>query len=219
MKSLTAKELSEGKVAVVANAEELLCEAQILIDNGKAARAFALAWEACEEIAKAPMLGTTIYRLLFGAPIDWRTLSRRFRSHSAKAHLSEEIRLRVEARKAKELYLHTAKPGQVLEVDRLFPMTSARPGTGASRADLRARSINCDFDGRKFKRPSQIIHIEEAQRAISSAREQLQHTKKLLTLPIQGVCYEVSRKASANTRSSLPGAMRQAQTVLRFRPF
>jgi len=179
VKPLTPDQLAEGIIAVITNAEELLGEAQTLLNCGKAARAYALAWEACEEIAKAPMLSTTMYKLFFQASIDWRTLHKRLRSHPAKALLSEEIRLRVEASKIRESYLRNVAPGQVLDVKVLFPVTAAKPGSAQSRADLRAKAINCDFDGQTFRRPSEVIHTDDAHTAIAAGVEQLAHAKKL----------------------------------------
>jgi AbiV family abortive infection protein len=84
VRELSVEELLEGCRDVLANARELLDEADLLLQNGYHARAYFLAHIACEEMAKAPMLYGVACELALDLSPDWPKLDRRLRDHRAK---------------------------------------------------------------------------------------------------------------------------------------
>jgi|SRR5829696_7426501 len=84
MRELSLEELLDGCRKAIANARELLEEADLLSENEHYARAYFAAHIACEEMAKAPMLHRAAYELTLGLSPDWRKLDRRLRDHEEK---------------------------------------------------------------------------------------------------------------------------------------
>lgn len=84
-------EIVEARKKILANAEGLVNEAEILFTHQKYPRAFALAHLACEELAKLPMLNTASLNLLIGENNDWHKIGRRLVSHSEKLQLTAHM--------------------------------------------------------------------------------------------------------------------------------
>ncbi len=179
MQALSVDQLAQGVVAVMGNAEDLLRDARILIDHHRAPRAYALAREACEEIAKAVILACTLSRMFLDIPIDWQKLEKRLRGHTDKSFMSGEVGLRVRASQARKQYLRSASPGQILDAEILFPLTSASQADARARSALRARAINSDFDGESFKLPSELVTLSDARAAVAVAVEQVDYARHL----------------------------------------
>ena len=85
--SYSLEQIDEGVKALVANAAELVDEAEILHSHGSYARAFALAHFAREELSKSTMLYSAGARLIAQKPVDWKRLNQRLRDHKAKLRL------------------------------------------------------------------------------------------------------------------------------------
>ena len=84
MRELSVEELLDGCRAALANAHELVDEAELLLKNGHYARAYFHAHIACEEMAKSPMLYRAACELALELSPAWERLDRRTRDHSAK---------------------------------------------------------------------------------------------------------------------------------------
>jgi len=72
-------------IAVCRNARSLADDAQILLDDGRYARAYAIAELGAEELGKLLMLGNVAIFRALGESIDWARFWRRFYDHSPKA--------------------------------------------------------------------------------------------------------------------------------------
>jgi AbiV family abortive infection protein len=87
MKPLSIEQLEDARSKVLANAEHLFAEAELLFQNGRWARSYGLAQLCSEELAKLPMLARAISTLILGRPVDWKLLGKRLRNHSDKINL------------------------------------------------------------------------------------------------------------------------------------
>jgi AbiV family abortive infection protein len=84
VRELSVEELLDGYREALANAGELLDEAELLLENEHYARAYFLAHIACEEMAKSPMFYRVACELALDLSTDWRKLDRRLRDHQDK---------------------------------------------------------------------------------------------------------------------------------------
>lgn len=84
-KALTAEALIRGMIACRANAQELIADADVLSENGRHARAYALLHTACEELGKFSVLEIGAIGIFRGKPPKWKRFWQRFRSHSSKS--------------------------------------------------------------------------------------------------------------------------------------
>jgi len=82
---LTVEQLEDLMIAVYRNARSLADDAQILLDDGRYARAYAVAELGAEELGKLLMLGNVAIFSALGESIDWARFWRRFYDHSPKA--------------------------------------------------------------------------------------------------------------------------------------
>lgn len=85
---LSAEQALEGIDCCLENAEALVEDAQLLLDNGRPARCTALCLVAAEELGKIPMLANC---LSHGREWGWRSFWRRFRSHLSKLSMGDLV--------------------------------------------------------------------------------------------------------------------------------
>ncbi|MCC8957268.1 AbiV family abortive infection protein [Bradyrhizobium sp. Pear77] len=98
--ALSIAEISTAMGACLANSQELLEEAALLVEAGHTARAFFLYYTASEELAKFFIFEAAGKRVALGDPPNWRRFWQRFRSHDSKlAHI--EVRARIPLRDEK----------------------------------------------------------------------------------------------------------------------
>jgi AbiV family abortive infection protein len=141
---LTPTQVEQAAEMAVANARELLAEADLLRAKGSAARAFFLAHIACEEVGKLPILITAAVSDEMGIGVDWNRIDRVLRSH-------------------------TAKIKQVLFMDSIVAGQDLATGTAEYDADLKRMRTYTDMknaslysslvDG-NFRRPNELISGE-----------------------------------------------------------
>jgi AbiV family abortive infection protein len=84
MKQLTIDELHELWLSIFDNAESLHKEAKFLFEKDFYARAYLLAYFACEELGKLPIIVGIVGRLIKKEPIDWNKALKRLRDHKSK---------------------------------------------------------------------------------------------------------------------------------------
>ncbi len=82
--NLTHEQTQQACEAALANAKDLLAEADILRSKERCARAYFLAHIACEELGKIPILITAAVSERTGYPVDWGRIDRVLRSHTGK---------------------------------------------------------------------------------------------------------------------------------------
>jgi AbiV family abortive infection protein len=83
MKTMSVEQLVEGRTMPLKNAADLICDAEILFGNGRWPRCVFLSSIAIEELGKYLMIMGAIGGVLTRS-IDWKTFSKRFRSHKEK---------------------------------------------------------------------------------------------------------------------------------------
>lgn len=91
MQPMTIEQLRDACDRVLANAKELVLDAQLLAEHGRFPRAFSIGILALEEAAKLPMLRRVQTCLKLNTPVDWPKVDRRFRSHNEKLGLFDLV--------------------------------------------------------------------------------------------------------------------------------
>lgn len=81
---MSLKESNEVMTKILENAEQLVEEASLLLDNNRFARAYTLAHLACEETAKIPMVTNAVCSSILNDDMDWKKFYNRMRSHNEK---------------------------------------------------------------------------------------------------------------------------------------
>jgi AbiV family abortive infection protein len=182
MKDLSLRQLGFGISCVKSNAGNLLEEARILKNEKRTARAYALAYTACEELGKIPILVGAAARLSSNQRVDWRSFSRRFRSHESKAiqfnaldaALQVLLKAKAEGKKAIDL--------KALKVISLY-------GALKKRASLKERNaaLYCDFQQERFVSPDEIITTEILDVLMEVAERQLKVADELFVPDVEAV--------------------------------
>ena len=72
MQQLTIDELHALRLSIFDNAESLHKEAKLLFDRGYYARAYLLAYFACEELGKLPIIVGIVGTLMKTEAVDWK---------------------------------------------------------------------------------------------------------------------------------------------------
>lgn len=81
---LSPEQIEQACEAALANAGDLLEEADMLRANNRCARAYFLAHIACEELGKLPILTTAAVSQHIGHDVDWKRIDRVLRDHAEK---------------------------------------------------------------------------------------------------------------------------------------
>lgn len=177
MKDLTIEQVHQGIVEIILNASELVDDAEVLCRAGKAARAYGLAYYACEEMGKLPEIIRAFEMLLSGKKVDWRQVTRTFHNHETKALSSFTIA------NALDLLVPPGEepPGEedLNTLNVVFGSLRAHHEARRSfaRVTKREEAFYCDLNNKEFRRPSAIITLNEAQALIAIARTQMEASK------------------------------------------
>ena len=84
MNKLGIDQLHRLRLSIFDNAESLYKEAKLLFENDMYARSYLLAYFACEELGKIPMIVGAIGQIILGNDVNWKKLRKRFRNHNLK---------------------------------------------------------------------------------------------------------------------------------------
>ena len=84
MEKLNIEQLHQLRLSIFDNAGSLHKEAKLLYANTMYARAYLLAYFACEELGKIPIIIGAIGKLIQGEEVDWKKVAKRFRNHKEK---------------------------------------------------------------------------------------------------------------------------------------
>lgn len=84
MKALALPEIENLRALILANATELVAEAELLYEHRRFARTYSLAHLSSEELAKLLILVATGVRLAKGEAVNWERLDKHLRSHTTK---------------------------------------------------------------------------------------------------------------------------------------
>ncbi|MGH9962498.1 MAG: AbiV family abortive infection protein [Pyrinomonadaceae bacterium] len=81
-------QLTRARAVILANAEDLVKDALLLLNAKRFARSYALSVLAREEMAKLAIVIRSAYALKAGEPVDWQRFHRRLADHTEKLKLS-----------------------------------------------------------------------------------------------------------------------------------
>ena len=90
---LSLAQLERARRCALQNAEELVSDAELLVQHSRWARGFFLAQIAVEELGKYVMIVSATGNIVMGT-MDWKKFWKRYRSHKEKLqniHLMEEV--------------------------------------------------------------------------------------------------------------------------------
>lgn len=86
MQQLSIDELHALRLVIFDNADSLYKEAKVLFDAGFHARAYLLAYFACEELGKLPIIVGVVGNRIMNKPVNWKKALKRLRDHEAKVN-------------------------------------------------------------------------------------------------------------------------------------
>jgi AbiV family abortive infection protein len=164
MKPLSINEIEQARLKILENARELIDEAQLLLENRRFPRAYALAHLGCEELAKIPMLVRAATATAVGSRVDWHKLFKRLCSHSEKikGFLVMDFVVSPEAE-------DDADTKRLLEDIKRMPDYNRLKNSA-----LYAGLMDADF-----VKPSELISSELAAALVKLARKRLGSSRKL----------------------------------------
>ncbi|MCS3759336.1 AbiV family abortive infection protein [Bradyrhizobium centrosematis] len=197
MKDLSLETICEGMIAIRTNVSELLDEAKLLHHNTRFSRAYALAYMACGEAGKLPILWGTATRLALGLPVDWKATAKRFRSHESKARQFFGLA------SAAPIILEAVASGQKT-VDRMQVMGEAALGVvlGPTLFGSRNSSIYCDFVEGVFVTPGSQIDELMADKMIQYAEHNLIAANSVTSGSIDDLASRIRSRASQESYDS-----------------
>lgn len=187
MRQLSIDELHALRLRIFDNAESLHKEAKTLFEAGFHARAYLLAYFACEELGKLPIIVGIVGDLIKKEAVDWKKALKRLRDHKSKVD-SDDFHQYVFGR---ELDL-------LADTD-LTWLKEAR-SKAKQRVELKNNSTYVDVSGTKIISPMDAITKADATRMIERAFESLRahwHAESL----VNPVLREALERAHNDTAS------------------
>ena len=145
------------------NAQELIEDAELLLENNRYPRAFALAHLACEELIKCQLLFPVAFELARDRPIDWKTIDRGLKEHRVK--IGGAIFL--------DFVLEPSSNG-VYQASKLSQRMSAVEDIN----NRKNYSLYASLIDHEYFKPSELIDDQAAIACVSDARGLLQVTQK-----------------------------------------
>ncbi|GAM12115.1 AbiV family abortive infection protein [Mesobacillus selenatarsenatis] len=83
-KEFSIEEVEVARVKILENATELITESELLLTNGRYARAYTLAHLACEELSKIAMIVNSMAENIVYGDTNWKKLNDRLVRHKEK---------------------------------------------------------------------------------------------------------------------------------------
>jgi len=184
---LSVSQIEEARSKILQNATELVEEAELLLVNGRHARAYSLAHLACEEMAKIPMLLRAATDKILGRDVDWQKLNRRLRSHIEKIRVIIVLGYFVDPNIENDQDLKTLQKSLAKVKD--FNL-------------LKNQSLYTNFVGNSFQNPSEAIPTELAKSLVGLARKRLRFFQSI-EIPTQGKIEQIIKSAEFEEISSI----------------
>jgi AbiV family abortive infection protein len=191
MEDLSLEDVCRGMLAVRANAFELLEDARLLRRSGRISRAYALAYMACEEVGKLPILLGVATKLALGVPVDWKQTKKRFHSHSSKA--SQFFGLA----RAMPMLLEAVASGQkTVDGEQVMQRAAVGVVIGPVLFESRNAAVYCDFAKGKFVTPAEQIDEEMADTMLQYAETNVTVASSILSKSADEVAATIRARAS-----------------------
>jgi AbiV family abortive infection protein len=210
MKDLTKEQVHQGIVAIVMNAAELVEEAEILLGAGKTARAYGLAYFACEELGKLPELASVVEKLLAGKRPDWKKVNKAMVNHDAKA-LNSFLAART---------LDLIVPGEDDEIHKDHAQMLGRTILAAhdlrrsfSKIRRREEAFYVDVGRGQFELPSGLISRKETVEMITMVRSQVEFAKEIYVQKSQIAFFKDIQRNEASRRETLKGMISELDSL------
>jgi AbiV family abortive infection protein len=150
--------MERAKKAFLANAADLVGEAELLLSKRRYPRAYALAHLACEELSKLPMIQRAAMQYLARGKFDWLKLHRRLTSHPEK----------IQAMFIHEYLLDLDIAGDA-DVRRLETKLASIP----EQNRLKNASLYCSFVNNRCVSPRKAISAALAKAMVSLSKDRL----------------------------------------------
>lgn len=154
MKELSLEQLIEGRKKPLANAADLIRDAEVLLNNGRWARCAFLAYIAIEELGKYLIIMGAIGRVLMGN-VDWKRFWKRFRKHKQKAA---------------NIMMFDAMLGPFVSMDDTLARVKRSYKQTDDQEKEKLSSLYVDFCQDRFVAPMGHINEQDACKALDSAR-------------------------------------------------
>lgn len=153
------EELKRGCKITIQNAEEMIEEADILINNKRFARAYSLYQLAIEEVGKSNLLLQLIFDLKMGRKVDTIALNKEFTFHQAKSKSSK-----VFEKAAMLLMLSRSQEGSAQKREKQFfeEIEEIDKEDSNTLNDNKNNSLYVGVENGKFISPKHIITEEMA---------------------------------------------------------
>jgi AbiV family abortive infection protein len=191
MKDLSIEQLCQGIFCAIDNALNLLNESKILRSGGHTARAYALAYMACEEFGKVSILAGAATKLAIKRPVDWKSVAKRFRSHESKAMqfngLDAAIPIILEAVAQKKTSVDLDTIQRAAATAMLEKKTSLKDRNSA---------LYCDYDAGQFVNPKNIVSNQAADILIGVAERQLDVARKVFDTTAEDAANMIRARAN-----------------------
>lgn len=171
VKPLSINQILTACSKIMENAQELIEEAQLLLEHNKYARAFALAHLATEELIKFNLLIPVAAELARNHNINWKEIGTRLTNHHVKIRGAMLID-----------FMRKSPQGGVFQASEL----SEQMNTSARVNDMKNHSLYASQVGQDFFKPSELIDDQPAIACVSHARELL-HIYRLFYIAVSTV--------------------------------
>ena len=159
MEPLSIAQILSACSKIMENAQELIEEAELLLQNNRYARAFTLAHLASEELMKFTMLLPVAFELARNRNVDWKTIGKHLTNHIVKTRGSILID-----------FLRAPAPDGVYQAGELSQQMSAAEDIN----DLKNYSLYTSQIGAEFFKPSERFDRQSAEACVLSVQEQFQ---------------------------------------------
>ncbi len=156
MKPLSINQIFSALTKIIENAQELVEDAELLLENNRYARAFALAHLASEELVKFQFLLPVASELARNHNVNWKEINKGLRDHRVK--IGGAILLN---------FMFEPPQGGVYQASELLQQMS----TLKDKNDMKNFSLYASQNGHDYFKPSELIDEQAAVACVSRARE------------------------------------------------
>ena len=165
--NLKARDIIEGALKTVRNAQQLCDESELLHQHKMFARSYTLSHLAREEIGKSAMLFKVAIDRLLGRQIDWKKVDRRFRDHKEKI-VNDRV------------LTHLLFGSMEVEGKKLDPKILFNSGTIEYTNARKNASLYVDWKAGKFQSPEESVSEQQSARNLDIAMYRVDLMSKVI---------------------------------------
>lgn len=206
MNQLKIAQLCEGVVAIRSNSADLISESRMLFEQKRYARSFALAYFACEENGKIPMLLTAAIQMIMKDKVDWKSLTKDFLNHDAKA---KQFLMSA----AGALMFNKAKDGGVVTQKDFIEAQMKAKLFSKAVFEQRNSALYVDQISGGFIMPSNAYTKEDAERAYDTAMLLQLYTEEQWGSDAKGIEEDLRELARGDPKRDLADTMKIVEQI------